>query len=73
MDALVVSGVLLQCAVYSGGHVTLFFCSVQKLSEFFSSEEIGEEQDPSPAAQTSSTNHKYQAVVRPIIITPIIP
>ncbi|XP_035251927.1 ATP-binding cassette sub-family C member 8 isoform X2 [Anguilla anguilla] len=37
--------------------------SVQKLSEFFSSEEIGEEQDPRPTAQTSSTNHsKYQAV-----------
>ncbi|XP_061077612.1 ATP-binding cassette sub-family C member 8 isoform X3 [Conger conger] len=37
--------------------------SVQKLSEFFCSEEIGEEQDPKPTTQTSSTNHnKYQAV-----------
>ncbi|KAJ8417075.1 hypothetical protein AAFF_G00283020 [Aldrovandia affinis] len=37
--------------------------SVQKLSEFFSSEEIGEEQDPKPTASMSSTNHnKYQAV-----------
>ncbi|KAJ8249104.1 hypothetical protein GJAV_G00231210 [Gymnothorax javanicus] len=37
--------------------------SVQKLSEFFSGEEIGEEQDSRPTAQISSTNHsKYQAV-----------
>ncbi|KAG7473782.1 hypothetical protein MATL_G00099570 [Megalops atlanticus] len=36
--------------------------SVQKLSEFFSSEEIGEEQDLRPYASTSSSNHKYQAV-----------
>ncbi|KAI1903969.1 hypothetical protein AGOR_G00000870 [Albula goreensis] len=36
--------------------------SVQKLSEFFSSEEIGEEQDPKPTTSISTNHNKYQAV-----------
>lgn len=41
-------------------------CSVQKLSEFFSSDEIGEEQEPRALLSSSSSNHnqnRYQAVV----------
>uniref|UniRef100_A0AAR2IR47 ATP-binding cassette, sub-family C (CFTR/MRP), member 8 n=1 Tax=Pygocentrus nattereri TaxID=42514 RepID=A0AAR2IR47_PYGNA len=39
--------------------------SVQKLSEFFSSDEIGEEQEPKATIPSSSTNHSnYQALVR---------
>uniref|UniRef100_A0AAY4D3G0 ATP-binding cassette, sub-family C (CFTR/MRP), member 8 n=1 Tax=Denticeps clupeoides TaxID=299321 RepID=A0AAY4D3G0_9TELE len=39
--------------------------SVQKLSEFFSSEEIGDEQEPKATLPTISTNNsKYQAVVK---------
>uniref|UniRef100_A0A3Q3JIT7 ATP-binding cassette, sub-family C (CFTR/MRP), member 8 n=1 Tax=Monopterus albus TaxID=43700 RepID=A0A3Q3JIT7_MONAL len=40
--------------------------SVQKLSEFFSSDEIGEEQEPRATLTSGSSNHnqnKYQAVV----------
>uniref|UniRef100_A0A669BW96 ATP-binding cassette, sub-family C (CFTR/MRP), member 8 n=1 Tax=Oreochromis niloticus TaxID=8128 RepID=A0A669BW96_ORENI len=42
--------------------------SVQKLSEFFSSDEIGDEQEPKATLPTGSSNHnqnRYQAVVRP--------
>uniref|UniRef100_A0A3P8NL59 ATP-binding cassette, sub-family C (CFTR/MRP), member 8 n=1 Tax=Astatotilapia calliptera TaxID=8154 RepID=A0A3P8NL59_ASTCA len=41
--------------------------SVQKLSEFFSSDEIGDEQEPKATLPTGSSNHnqnRYQAVVR---------
>lgn len=41
-------------------------CSVQKLSEFFSSDEIGDEQEPRPMLTSGSSNHnqnRYQAVV----------
>lgn len=41
-------------------------CSVQKLSEFFSSDEIGEEQEPRAMLSSGSSNHnqnRYQAVV----------
>lgn len=41
-------------------------CSVQKLSEFFSSDEIGDEQEPRTMLTSGSSNHnqnRYQAVV----------
>lgn len=41
-------------------------CSVQKLSEFFSSDEIGDEQEPRAMLTSGSSNHnqnRYQAVV----------
>lgn len=41
-------------------------CSVQKLSEFFSSDEIGDEQEPRATITSGSSNHnqnRYQAVV----------
>lgn len=47
--------------------VLCFICSVQKLSEFFSSDEIGDEQEPKATLPTGSSNHnqnRYQAVVR---------
>lgn len=43
-----------------------FICSVQKLSEFFSSDEIGDEQEPRAMVTSGSSNHnqnRYQAVV----------
>ena len=43
-----------------------FICSVQKLSEFFSSDEIGDEQEPRAMLTSGSSNHnqnRYQAVV----------
>ncbi|XP_073687769.1 ATP-binding cassette sub-family C member 8 [Garra rufa] len=36
--------------------------SVQKLSEFFSCDEIGDEQEPRATVLPNSTNHKYQAL-----------
>lgn len=40
-----------------------FFLSVQKLSEFLSSEEIGEEHDKSSELRSADNHSKYQAVV----------
>lgn len=56
-------------SLMSGGLFFLFvclICSVQKLSEFFSSDEIGEEQEPRAMLSSVSNNHnqnRYQAVV----------
>uniref|UniRef100_A0A8C2HV77 ATP-binding cassette, sub-family C (CFTR/MRP), member 8 n=1 Tax=Cyprinus carpio TaxID=7962 RepID=A0A8C2HV77_CYPCA len=43
--------------------------SVQKLSEFFSCDEIGGEQEPRATVIPNSTNHKYQALVSQRLFT----
>ena len=47
--------------------IEVWFCffpfSVQKLSEFLSSEEIGEEHDKSSELRSADNHSKYQAVV----------
>lgn len=46
------------------GVIPFFFpFSVQKLSEFLSSEEIGEEHDKSSELRSADNHSKYQAVV----------
>ena len=57
------------CDFHISGFLLLFIyliCSVQKLSEFFSSDEIGDEQEPRAMLTSGSSNHnqnRYQAVV----------
>uniref|UniRef100_A0A8D3DG65 ATP-binding cassette, sub-family C (CFTR/MRP), member 8 n=1 Tax=Scophthalmus maximus TaxID=52904 RepID=A0A8D3DG65_SCOMX len=50
--------------------------SVQKLSEFFSSDEIGDEQEPRAVLTSGSSNHnqnRYQAVVTPFNVNHNLP
>lgn len=58
---------IFHCIYHQAWHDLLLpFCSVQKLSEFFSSDEIGDEQEPSAVLPSGSSNHnqnRYQAVV----------